>query len=79
MKLKVFGGLTIKNGKQVRTIVATTSQQKAADLVGISLGHLRDYWSVTGNPTELDVALSKPNTVFVSDSSFGKDFVEIVK
>lgn len=79
MKLKVFGGLTIKNGKQVRTIVATTSQQKAADLVGISLGHLRDYWSVTGNPVELELALSKPNAVFISDSTFGKDFVELTK
>lgn len=79
MKLKVFGGLIIHKGKQVRTIVATTSQQKAADLVGVSVGHLRDYWSVTGNTVELETALAKPNTVFVSDSTFGKDFVELEK
>lgn len=79
MKLKVFGGLMIINGKQVRIIVAATSQKKAAELTGVSLAHLRDYWSVTGNAVELDVALSKPNTVFVSDSDFGKDFVELIK
>lgn len=47
MTLKVFVGLTILRGRQVRTIVATTSQKAAAELVGLSPSYLRAYWSQT--------------------------------
>lgn len=74
MKLKVFGGLTMVKGKQVRTIVATTSQQKAADLVGVSVGYIRDYWAITANAIELEVALASPDTVFKSEGTMDKNF-----
>lgn len=47
MALKVFGGLTFKDGKQVRTIVAAKNQKAAAEAVGVSLGELRTYWAET--------------------------------
>lgn len=74
MKLKVYGGLTITNGKQVRTIVATTSQQKVAELTGLPVKYIRDYWSITGNNLELEIALASPNTVFKSEGLYDRDF-----
>lgn len=74
MTLKVFGGLTVENGNQVRTIVATTSKKKAAALVGESLYHFNEYWCETGNDIELQTALSSPMTVFKVSSGSGKDF-----
>lgn len=76
MALKVFVGLTMVHGKQVRTIVATTSQKKAADLVGVSLSMVRGYWSETWNEQELQVALAQPGTVFRTAYK-GKEFVAV--
>lgn len=59
-KLKVYGGYTFKDGKQVRCVVAATSQKKAADAAGESISHVRNYWSVTGNQDEIDAAMSTP-------------------
>ena len=72
--MKVFGGLTFQDGKQVRTIVATKSQKKAAELVGVSLHHFRDYWGETGNKDELEAALPNPEIVLVSSGIQSKDF-----
>jgi hypothetical protein len=72
--MKVFGGLTFNNGKQVRTIVATTSKKKAAALVGESLYHFNSYWCETGNEAELLAALASPDTVLKASSSMGNDF-----
>ncbi len=74
-KLKVWGGL-LTPGKQVRTIVATTTKKRAAELLEISLYEFNGYWCKTGNDVELKVALRKPNTVFIASSSMGKDFKE---
>ena len=64
-KLKVYGGWGLnKQGVQVRTIVASTSQKKAAELAGITMSHFRGFWCETANEHELAVALSKPETVF---------------
>ena len=72
--MKVFGGITFQNGKQVRTIVAATSQKKAAALVSVSMHHFRDYWRETGNTHELETALPHPDVIFVSSSIQDKDF-----
>jgi len=73
-KLKVYGGLTFVNGKQLRTIIAETSQKKASKKLGITLGDLRNYWSATGNKIEVDMATSKPGFVFKASTSMGSDF-----
>jgi hypothetical protein len=75
-KLKVFGGLTKANGRQVRTIVATISKKKAAELIGESIHEINVWWEETGNKTEVAVATSKPDTVFVATSDMGCDFIE---
>jgi len=73
-KLKVFGGLTFKDGKQVRTIVATTSKASAARLVGEKMHHFNDYWCETGNAIELEIANTRPETVFISSGIMCKEF-----
>ena len=77
-KLKVFGGCTFVNGKQVRTIIATTSKKKVSQIVGEPYPYVLDYWSQTWNDVELETALAKPETVFVASSVSGNDFRELV-
>lgn len=50
-------------GKQVRGIVAGTQKQAAA-AIGSGIGYIREYWSRTGNETELAVALAQPGVLF---------------
>lgn len=68
-KLKVYGGLTFhaKQGKlrQLRTIVATTSQKRVAELTAESLHSIQKYWAITGNEKELEIALKNPEQVFL--------------
>lgn len=77
MKLKVFGGLTFVGRQQVRTVVATTSQVKAAELVGVTTSYLRSYWSVTSNPAEVEAAMSQPGVVFKSSGAGLLDFAPV--
>jgi hypothetical protein len=78
--LKVFGGLVHMGARgQCRTIVATTSQAKAAEALHCSLGELRGWWSETGNKDELATALPKPGQVFIATSSMGRDFRPVVR
>lgn len=74
MGMKVFGGLVMDKGRQVRTIVAAPSQKKAAKLLGISVSHLREYWPQTGNTVELETALAQPCVVFKAVDIFGREF-----
>lgn len=62
--LKVFGGVGMGPRSQTRRIVATTSQKKAAELVGWSLHSFRQYWTETGNEVEVQVATATPGVVF---------------
>lgn len=67
-------------GRQCRTVVAATSRNEAALLLGCSSNYLKDFGSVTGNPTEVAVAMAKPRTLFYTLSqNIGKDYLEIVK
>jgi hypothetical protein len=61
--LKVWGGGISVAGKNRRAIVAASSQREAAELVGIPLNRLRDYWPVTGNAREVREAMANPRTV----------------
>ena len=67
-KLKVFGGriflghLCPRGG---RAVIATTSQKKAAEIAGTSLGEIRNYWSTTGNPREVELAMANPEKLIV--------------
>jgi hypothetical protein len=72
--LKVFLGLSFVQGKQLRTIVAARTQKSAAQLLGIPLNHLKQYWSVTGNKIDLDTALASPEVVFHASNSERRDY-----
>ena len=61
-KLKVYGGPTMRDGKQVRVVVASTSWAKAAEATGEKLHYIREYWSVTGNDAEITAAMEAPGT-----------------
>lgn len=71
---KVWGGLTMDGGKQVRTIVCAKTQKEAASLVGMTLHHFRGYWSETGNAVELAVCDRTSGKVFRATTSMGCDF-----
>ncbi|SER36315.1 hypothetical protein [Giesbergeria anulus] len=79
-KLKVFGGLVQMGARgQCRTVVAATSQAKAAGALGCSLHELRAWWSVSGNKDDLAAALPNPGQVFMASSSMGRDFRPVVQ
>lgn len=76
--LTVFAGLKRGRGRpQVRTIVATSTKKRAADLLGISAGELSKDWSVTGNKAELATALEHPEVVFQASGPWSNDFVAL--
>ena len=61
--LKVYGGLLDIDGVQRRAIVATKTQKKAMELLGLSYNRFKNYWSEIGNQQQIDAAKEKPNTV----------------
>ncbi|MEJ5209393.1 hypothetical protein [Denitratimonas sp. CY0512] len=67
-KLKVYSGLTLGQGrKEVRTVVAAPSWKRAAEIAGLSIGFMRDYWSITGNTSEIEAAMKNPETLVLID------------
>ena len=82
--MKVFGITTMPpqswgaESRQVRVIVAATSQAKAvaamqaAGIGNMTVGHLRTYGSQSWNPVENEVALSKPGQVFWAEDNRGR-------
>jgi len=70
--VKVFACTTYNNRKIKRLFVATSSQQKAADLFGMTIHELLKYSGTRGpethNTTETTVALAEPGVVFVADN-----------
>ena len=66
-KYKVWGGLTVHRGKQIRTVVATKTKKKAIEIIRqinyIGYSYFNDYWYETGNEKELKLALAKPETI----------------
>ncbi|MFK5950609.1 MAG: hypothetical protein QM500_17795 [Methylococcales bacterium] len=76
-KLKVWGGLSvIDGGIQVRAIVATHTKKRAIELLNLSANEFNRYWMETGNPIELNTALSSPESVFVASSVTCMNFIK---
>lgn len=63
MSKKVYGGDFVLNGKSVRGIMSGT-QKQVASVLGCSVGHIRKYWSETGNDNELRIASGAPGVLF---------------
>ena len=80
-KIKVFGGKLFRkvDGKltQVRTVVATTSQKKAAQLLGITLHELRNNWSEIEEEYSYDKAIANLDVVLWASSYFGHDYTKM--
>lgn len=64
-KMKVYGGSMIKSGRENRVVIAATSWKRVAEIVGLPLGYLRNYWAVTGNDGEIAAAMAQPETMVV--------------
>lgn len=77
MAQKVFGGLKQVGGKQLRTIVAANSQRQAAELLGVSVSFLKDYFPVTGAPAEVAAAMAAPGVVLQATGERSKEYVPI--
>ena len=78
MKLKVFSGLIKVKGVQRPTIVATSSQKRAAALLGRSVKTLQDYWITSDDAHEIAVATASPETVFRTSGIRHTDFKPVV-
>ena len=75
--LKVYCGCTFINGKQVKAIIATTSQKRVAEIIQEPLSRIRGYWSITGNENQIRIANSKPHTLFhTSMNDWENNYVE---
>ena len=48
---------------QARYVAAVFSAKEFADLLGASVGYVRNYGSVTGNKKEIELAMDKPHTL----------------
>ena len=69
-KLKVYGGSFIIRGKQMRSIIASSTIKQALEVlkdVCINYSYFKDYWCETGNEKELEEALKQPYTLFYKD------------
>ena len=73
-KLKVFGGLTRGKKPQVRTIVATTSKKRAAELLNLSIYYFNEHWAESNNDKEVVIATKFPEVVLKASSIDGDDF-----
>lgn len=73
-ELIVWGGLTMIDCEQVRTIVATRTKKRAVELLNITMYDFNGWWCRTGNEIELKTALGTPETVFISTDSHEKKF-----
>lgn len=56
-----------------RKIVATRTKKEAAEALGMSMYMFNQYASDTGNQTEIELATSKPGTVFYKSNSIYSD------
>ena len=48
---------------QVRYVAAVFSRKEFAELLGLTVGEIAGYSSVTGNPKEVKLAMAKPHTL----------------
>jgi hypothetical protein len=60
-KKKVYGGLTMVKGEQLRTLVCATTKKQALEFLAqirenLSMSYFNNYWGETGNEEELKTA-----------------------
>jgi len=68
------------NCAQLRAIVATHTKKEAAELLGISVSHLSEYGSVSGNEEQIAIATAKPGQIFAKPiTDYSDKYVEIAR
>ena len=70
--MKVYGILKFRNGEQVRVIAAARSWKHFAQLTGMTLGHVRNYGSITGNEIEIEAASKRPGELLWTPDRYAK-------
>jgi len=75
-RIKVYAGTSFNTeGEVVRTIVGTTSQKKAAELVGVPLNYIeRNFRILEAHEEESKLGRSMPNVVLKASHQFLRDF-----
>ena len=63
---KVYG--VSLRGRGRKAIIATTSWEKAAAALGISVGSARKFGSITGNAQEIALATAHPGVCFIRET-----------
>lgn len=62
-RLKVYGGLEFRSdGKQHRIVIATTSMNNLAQILGVGKYIVNTWWGETGNKEEIERATAQPYT-----------------
>jgi hypothetical protein len=86
MTFKVFQGAVVdwKRSKepyhgQCRAVIGAKSWREAHSIAlqryaNITLGHMRGYWSITGNKTQIEAATKFPKTLLLSTSLGADDY-----
>ena len=79
-KLKVYHGCGFLNGisGQIDILIATSSQKKASELIGVSISTIKNYFSQTGNKETIEIAMKKPETIFYRKKN-SIEWVEYIK
>ena len=75
--LKVFAVDSSLNGKQVMAVVACSTKKRALELLKCSAYYFKEYGNEGFSDEVEELALAKPETVFVNSSYLGKKFREL--
>jgi len=68
--LIVFAGDDIIEGKQYRLLVAAHSRSEASRITKVSTSRIKRYWLITRNEAEVELAQSKPGTIFIHEYNY---------
>lgn len=77
--MKVYGGLDMRGGKQIRVIVATKTKKRATELFEVSIPTFNTWYSETGNKKELEIALAEPEVIFWTELDHGTEYRKLEK
>ncbi len=68
--MKVFAGSMLVDSKQHRAIIAATTRAEASRVTGIPKSRIKHYWTITSNEAEVELAKSKPGTIFIHEMNY---------
>jgi hypothetical protein len=63
-RLRVYHSSDFRLGEQVEVVAAVHSKAEFSRATGLTLGHIRNYASETGNAYQIKAAMQRPGTVY---------------